>query len=399
MPKHAFTRATLAFAIFGFAVILAAGAHADTVKVGVILPYSGPFARLGDTMQKAIDLWIKQHGDSADGNQIVLVKRDAAGTDPAVAKRLAQELITRDQVQFIAGLVLTPEALAIAPDVTEAKMPTVIMNAATAIITTKSPYFVRTSLTLPQTTEILGRWAATKGGFKRVYTSVSDYGPGIDAETAFKLAFTAAGGTIVDSVRFPLANPDFAPFLQRVLDKKPQALYAFIPGGSQPVAFIKAFHDLGLDKAGITLLPSAEAGDENDLQNLPDFAVGMTMATHYSGARHSKANDEFEKAWHDSYGATSDPDLFAVGAYDGMHLIYDVTAKLHGKIDGDQAMAAIKGWKTESPRGPIMIDPATRDIVQNVYICRVEKVDGKLANVVIETYPMVKDPWKEEHKQ
>lgn len=387
--------AAAAFAAFVFAA--GAPAHAeDVVKVGVILHYTGPFARLGDTMQKAIDLYMKQHGDAVGGAKIELVKRDAAGSVDT-SKRMAQELLTRDHVQFLAGFILTPEALAAAPDVTQAKVPMVIMNAATAVITTKSPYITRTSLTLPQTTEIFGKWAATKGGMKRVYSAVSDYAPGLDAEAAFKRAFTANGGTIVDSVRFPLMNPDFAPFLQRVLDKHPQGLYAFIPGGTQPVTFVKTFHDLGLDKAKIRLLPSAEVGDENDLQNLPDFAVGITISTNYTAARKSKANEAFVAAWQKAYGAGKEPDLFAVGAYDGMALIYHVVDKLHGKIDGDQAMAAIKGWKYESPRGPIMIDPATRDIVQNVYICRVEKVNGHLANVPIETYPMVKDPWKIEN--
>ncbi len=384
-----------AFAALVFAA--SAPARADTVKVAVLLPYSGPFARLGDTMQKAIDLYVKQHGASVGGTTIEIIRRDTTGPNPDVAKRLAQEVITRDHVQFISGLVFTPNALALAPIITEAKTPTVIMNAATAVITTKSPYFARTSLTLPQTTEVFGKWAATKGGMKRIYTAVSDYGPGLDAEAAFKRAFTANGGSIVDSVRFPLMNPDFAPFLQRVLDRKPQALYAFIPGGSQPVTFVKTFHNLGLDKAKIRLLPSAEAVDENDLQNLPDFAVGMTVATHYTAARKSRANEAFVAAWQKAYGVGKEPDLFAVGAYDGMALIYHVVEKLHGKIDGDTAMAAIKGWKHESPRGPIMIDPATRDIVQNVYICRVEKVNGRLANVPIETYPMVKDPWKIEN--
>jgi len=383
-----------ALATLAFAAV--APARADTVKVGVILHYSGPFARLGDTMQKAIDLYMKQHGDTVAGTKIELVKRDAQGSVDT-SKRMAQELLTRDHVQFLTGFILTPEALAVAPDITQAKVPTIIMNAATAVITTKSPYFARTSLTLPQTTEIFAKWAATKGGMKRVYTAVSDYAPGLDAEAAFKRAFTANGGTIVDSVRFPLMNPDFAPFLQRVLDRKPQGLYAFIPGGSQPVTFVKTFHDLGLDKAKIRLLPSAEVGDENDLQNLPDFAVGMTIATHYTAARKSKANEAFVAAWAKAYGAGKEPDLFAVDAYDGMALIYHVVEKLHGKIDGDKAMAAIKGWKHESPRGPIMIDPKTRDIVQNVYICRVEKVNGRLANVPIETYPMVKDPWKIEN--
>jgi len=393
-----FLSAALAAAAF-LAMFSAAAAYADTVKVGILLPYSGPFARLGDTMQKAIDLYVKQHGDAVAGDPIVLVKRDTTGPNPDTAKRLAQELITRDQVQFLAGLVFTPNALALAPDITEAKVPTVIMNAATAIITAKSPYFTRTSLTLPQTTEIFGKWAATKGGLKRVYVAVSDYGPGIDAETSFKLAFTAAGGNVVDSVRFPLMNPDFAPYLQRVLDQHPQALYAFIPGGSQPVAFVKTFHDLGLDKAHIRLLPSEEAADEADEQNLPVFAAGMITAMHYTAQHKSQVNRDFVKAWHDSYGPDNDPDFFAVGAYDGMALIYDVVKALNGKIGGDAAMAAIKGWKHESPRGPILIDPETRDIVQNVYICRVEKAGGgRFINVEIETYPMVKDPWKERNK-
>ncbi|MGA2087803.1 MAG: ABC transporter substrate-binding protein [Stellaceae bacterium] len=390
--------AVLAAAAF-LAMFSAAAAFADPVKIGILLPYSGPFARLGDTMQKAIDLYVKQHGDSVAGNPIVLIKRDTTGPNPDTAKRLAQELITRDQVQILTGLVFTPNALAIAPDITEAKVPTVIMNAATAVITTKSPYFTRTSLTLPQTTEVFAKWAATKGGLKHVYTAVSDYGPGIDAETSFKLAFAASGGTIVDSVRFPLMNPDFAPFLQRVLDKHPQALYAFIPGGSQPVALVKTFHDLGLDKAHIRLLPSEEAADEADEQNLPVFAAGMITAMHYTAQHKSQVNRDFVNAWHDAYGADNDPDFFAVGAYDGMALIYDVVKTLNGKIGGDAAMAAIKGWKHESPRGPILIDPETRDIVQNVYICRVEKAGGgRLVNVEIETYPMVKDPWKERNK-
>jgi branched-chain amino acid transport system substrate-binding protein len=366
----------------------------DTVKIGLILPYSGAFARLANTMDDAIKLWVKQNGDKVGSHKIEIIRRDATGPNPDVAKRLAGELISRDGVSIITGLVFTPNALAIAPVVTEAKIPTVIMNAATAVITTKSPYFARVSLTLPQTTESFGTWAATKGGMKRVYTAVSDYGPGYDAEEAFTKAFTAAGGTIVDKVRFPLANPDFAPFLQRVLDQKPDALYTFIPGGSQPVAMVKAFNELGLAKAGIKLMPSEEATDEADLQNLGDLAVGIVTAMHYTAARKSPANDAFLKAWHDTYGQDKDPDFFAVGAWDGMALIYDMLRKADGKIDGDKAMDVAKGWKYESPRGPISIDPETRDIVQNIYICRVEKVGGRLANVVIETIPAVKDPWK-----
>ena len=376
----------------------AAPAGADTVKVGLILPYSGPFASLASIMDDAIKLWVKQNGESAGSNKIEIVRRDSTGPSPDVAKRLAQELITRDGVKILTGFVFTPNALAVAPLITEAKVPAVIMNAATAVITTKSPYFARVSLTLPQTTEIFGRWAATKGGLKRVFTSVSDYGPGIDAEEAFSRGFAEAGGTVVDKLRVPLANPDVVPFLQRVLDAKPDGLYAFIPGGTQPPAFVKAFNEVGLARAGIKLMPSEEATDEATLQDLGDLAVGLITSMHYTAAHPSAANKAFVGAWHAAYGETKDPDFFAVGAWDGMALIYDIVKKLDGKIDGDKAMEIVKGWKHESPRGPISLDPETRDIVQNIYICKVEKVNGRLANVEFETYEAVKDPWKQRNK-
>ncbi|HEV3174544.1 MAG TPA: ABC transporter substrate-binding protein [Stellaceae bacterium] len=371
---------------------------ADTVKIGVILPYTGPFASLASIMDDAIKLWVKQNGESVGSTQIEIIRRDSTGPNPDVAKRLAQELITRDGVKILTGFVFTPNALAVAPLATEAKVPTVIMNAATAVITTKSPYFARVSLTIPQTTEIFGRWAATKGGMKRAFTSVSDYGPGFDAEESFTRGFTEAGGTIVGSVRVPLANPDVVPFLQRVLDQKPDALYAFIPGGTQPPAFVKAFNEVGLAKAGIKLMPSEEATEEATLQDLGDLAVGLVTAMHYTASHPSPTNKAFVEAWHAAYGKDKDPDFFAVSAWDGMALIYDIVKKLDGKIDGDKAMEIVKGWKRESPRGPISIDPETRDIVQNVYICRVEKVNGRLANVEFETYEAVKDPWKQRNK-
>ena len=384
--------------IAAIAIGHATPAGADTVKVGLILPYSGPFASLASIMDDAIKLWVKQNGESIGSNKIEIIRRDSTGANPDVAKRLAQELITRDGVKMLTGFVFTPNALAVAPLITEAKVPAVIMNAATAVITTKSPYFARVSLTLPQTTEIFGRWAATKGGLKRAFTSVSDYGPGIDAEEAFSRGFTEAGGTIVDKLRVPLANPDVVPFLQRVLDAKPDGLYAFIPGGTQPPAFVKAFNEVGLARAGIKLMPSEEATGETTLQDLGPLAVGIITAMHYTAAHPSAANKAFIDAWHEAYGKDRDPDLFAVGAYDGMALIYDIVKQLDGKIDGDKAMEIVKGWKRESPRGPISIDPETRDIVQNIYICKVEKVNGRLANVEFETYEAVKDPWKQRNK-
>lgn len=377
---------------------MAAPAVAETVKVGVILPYSGPFASLGTVMDNAIKLWVAKNGDTVGGHKIEIIRRDELGPNPDVSKRLAQELITRDGAKLITGLVFTPNAMAVAPLATESKTPTIIMNAATAVITTRSPYLTRVSLTLPQTTEIFGRWAATKGGMKQVYTAVSDYGPGHDAEAAFKQGFTEAGGSLAGSVRFPVVNPDFVPFLQRILDQKPPALYAFIPGGTQPAAFVKTFHDLGLAKANIRLMPSAEAVDEQYISTVGDAAAGLITATHYTAARNSPANKAFVEAWHAAYGRDKDPNFFAVGAWDGMALIYDLVKKLDGRIDGDKAMAEIKAWKHESPRGPISIDPETRDIVQNIYICKVEKVNGRLANVVMETYDAVKDPWKQRNK-
>jgi len=380
------------------ALTFAAPTSAETVKVGVILPYSGAFARLGSTMDQAIKLWVKENGDAPGGNKVELISRDTGGPSPEVSKRLAQELIARDGAKILTGFVFTPEPLAVAPLATEAKVPLVIMNAATSMITTASPYITRVSLTLPQTTAILGRWAATKGGAKTAFTSVADYGPGYDAEQWFKIGFEEAGGKVVGGVRVPLMNPDFVPFLQRVLDQKPEALYAFIPGGPQPVAYVKAFNDLGLGKAGIKLMPSAEAVDEADVQNLGDLAVGLVTAIQYSAAHKSPTNEKFVAAWHAAYGANNDPDFFAVGAWDGMALIYDVVKQLKGKIEGDAAMNIIKGWKHESPRGPISIDPETRDIVQNIYITKTERVNGRLANIEIETYPAVKDPGKERKK-
>lgn len=377
--------------------LIAAPAAAETVKVGLIVPYSGPFASLGTTMDNAIKLFVAKNGDSVGGHKIEIIRRDETGPNPEVARRLAQELITRDGVKLITGLVFTPNALSIAPLATEAKTPIVIMNAATAMITTRSPYLTRVSLTLPQTTEVFGRWAATKGGMKRVYTSVSDYGPGHDAEDAFRRGFTEAGGTLAGGVRFPLANPDFVPYLQRILDEKPEGLYAFIPGGTQPVGYVKAFNDLGLGRANIRLMPSAEVTNETHIETLGDQALGLITSTHYSAAYASPKNREFVAAWRAAYGPT-DPDFFAVGAWDGMQLIYDTVKALDGRIDGDKAMEFIRTWSVESPRGPIRIDPATRDIVQNIYICKVEKVNGRLANVVFETYEAVKDPWKERNK-
>jgi branched-chain amino acid transport system substrate-binding protein len=379
------------------AMMLIAGGStsAQTVKVGIINTYSGPLESQGDQMERGIVLYMKQHAhDLPAGVKIELIRRDDTGPNPEVAKRLAQDLITRDHVQLLAGVVWTPNALAIAPLVTEAKVPLIIMNAATASITTKSPYIVRVSLSLWQSSYPLGSWAV-KDGIKRVFTIVSDYGPGIDSEQAFSRGFTDAGGQVVGSVRTPVANPDFVPFMQRAKDAAPDAVFAFVPGGKESTALMKTFSELGMRQAGVKMLGPGSLTTDEELQNMGDAALGVVTMNHYSAAATRPANQAFVKAYKAEFGAKEEPGYTVVDAYDGMAAIFHVVAIQNGKIDPDQTMALLKGWKDdESPRGPFMIDPATRDVVQNEYIRRVEKVNGELENVEFETIPMVKDPWK-----
>jgi branched-chain amino acid transport system substrate-binding protein len=371
---------------------------AQTVKVGVINTYSGPLAAQGEALERGIKLYMKLHEkDLPPGIKIELVRRDDTGPNPEVAKRLAQELITRDKVQLLAGVVWTPNAMAMAPLVTEAKVPFVIMNAGTASITTKSPYIARLSFTLWQSSYPLGTWAA-KNGLKKVYTLVSDFGPGIDAEAAFTKAFTDAGGTIAGAVRMPVATPDFVPYLQRAKDAQPDAVFSFVPGSKEATGLMKAFGDLGLGAAGIKLIGPGDLTPDEELPGMGDPALGAITMHHYSAALPGPVNKAFVAAWKAEYGAKEEPGFEGVDAYDGMAAIFHVVTEQKGNIDPDKTMELLKGWKYESPRGPIMIDPETRDIVQNEYLRRVEKVGGQLENVVIETIPMVKDPWKEINK-
>jgi branched-chain amino acid transport system substrate-binding protein len=377
-----------------------AGAIAQTVKVGIINTSSGPMAGVGEQLDRGIRLYMKEHEkDLPPGVTLELIRRDDTGPNPEVAKRLAQELITRDHVQLLAGAIFTPNALAVAPLATEAKVPFVIMNAGTAMITTKSPYIARVSFTLWQSSYPLGQWAA-KHGIKTVYSVVSDYGPGIDAEQAFSKGFTDNGGQMAGTVRIPVANPDFVPFLQRAKDAKPDAVFSFVPAGKEATALMKTFGDLGLGQAGIKLIGPGDITTDEELQNMGDVALGVVTMFHYSAAATRPANLAFVKAYKAEYGATLEPSFEVVGGYDGMAAIFHVVEAQKGKIDPDQTMALLKGWKDDdSPRGPIYIDPETRDIVQNEYLRRVEKVNGQLANVELETIPLVKDPWKELNHQ
>ena len=375
------------------AAVVAASAGAQSVKIGVIAEFSGPFADYGTQIHNGMKTYLKLHGDTFGGRKVEIITRDTTGPAPEVAKRLAQELITRDNVDILAGFGLTPNALAVAPIDAEAKRPMVIMNAATSVITTRSPYIVRVSHTLPQDTQPIAQWAF-KNGIKRAYTLVSDYGPGQDAEAAFVKAFKAAGGQVIDSVRTPLQNPDFAPFLQRIKDSKPEAVFVFLPPGSQTIAFIKGYEERGLKAAGIKLIATGDLTDDGVLQAMGDPTLGLITSFHYSAAHDSPENKAFVKAYAEVNGTKYRPNFMACAGFDGMAAIAEALKKTNGSTDPDKFLAALKGMKLMSPRGPIMIDPETRDIVQTVYIREVKKVNGELYNVEFDKFPDVKDPGK-----
>ena len=363
------------------------------VKIGVIAEFSGPFADYGAQILGGMKTYLKQNGDVFGGRKIEIVIKDTTGPAPDIAKRLAQEVITRDNVDILAGFGLTPNALAVAPVSAEAKKPMVIMNAATSVITTRSPYIVRLSHTLPQDTQPIAQWAA-KNGIKRVFTLVSDFGPGVDAETTFVRAFKAAGGEIVDSVRTPLANPDFAPFLQRVKDTRPEAVFVFLPPGSQTIAFIKGYEERGLKQAGIRIIATGDLTDDGVLQAMGEPTLGIITSFHYSAAHDSPENKTFLKAYTETNGTKLRPNFMACAGYDGMAAIAEALKKTGGSTDPERFVEALKGMKLMSPRGAIMIDPETRDIVQTVYIRKVEKIDGILYNIEFDKFPDVKDPGK-----
>jgi branched-chain amino acid transport system substrate-binding protein len=360
----------------------------ETLKIGLILPMTGPFASTGRQIEAAAKLYMQQKGDTVAGKKVQLIVKDDTGTAD-VTKRLAQELIVQEKVSVLAGFGLTPLALATAPLATQAKVPEVVMAAATSIIPEQSPYIVRSSFTAAQVTVPLAEWAA-KEGLKRVVTIVSDYGPGLDVEKAFTETFTKAGGQ-VENLRVPLANPDFSPFLQKVADAKPDALLAFVPSGVG-AQFMKQFVERGLDKSGIRFLAEGSVTDDDLLNNIGDVALGAVTSHHYSAAHDSPENKAFVEAFKKANNGMR-PNFMAVGGYDGMHLIYEGLKKTNG-AGGQALIDAMKGMSWTSPRGPVSIDPQTRDIIQTVYIRKVERKDGELYNVEFATIPNVKDPVK-----
>jgi len=371
------------------ALSVSAASAQGTVKIGVIMPYSGQFADLATQMDNGIKLYMKQNGDTVAGKKIELIRKDTGGIAPDVATRLAQELITRDNVDILAGFTLSPNAIAVSKVSAEAKKFMVIMNAATTVIITMSPYSVRTSMTLPSVGATAGAWAY-KSGVRKAYTMVSDFAPGKDAEASFQEAFKKAGGEIVGSVRMPVANPDFSAFVQRAKDVNPESIFIFVPAGAQPAALGKVFAERGMDTSKIKIIGTGDAFDESFVKNVGNAAVGIISVWHYDYSDDPPDNKKFVAAYNAEF--KRNPDFGAVGGYDGMHVIYEALKKAGGKTDGDSLVAAAKGISFESPRGPFQIDPETRDIVQNISVRQVRKVGNDLRNVVIDKVQKVKDP-------
>ena len=376
------------------ALVLSAGglaqAQQQPFKIGLILPMTGQQATTGRQIEAAAKLWMAQNGDTVAGRKVQLILKDDTSL-PDQTRRLAQELIVNDKVDVLAGFGITPSAMATAPIATQSKTPMVVMAAATSAITEASPYIVRTSFTLPQASVALADWAP-KNGLKKIVTLVTDYGPGIDAEKFFKDRLLFNGGTVPETLRVPLRNPDFAPFLQKVRDIKPDALFVFVPSGAG-AAVMKQFLERGMDKAGIKLIGTGDVTDDDQLNDMGDGAVGVVTSHHYSAAHPSAANKKFVEAFQKA-NKNMRPNFMAIGGYDGMRVIYEALKKTNGKGGGDALLAGLKGQIFESPRGPVFIDAQTRDIVQNIYLRKVEKKDGQLFNVEFDVIKDVKDPGK-----
>ena len=378
-------RNALLGAAFGLA-LTAGSAGAATIKVGVVAPFSGPYGVVGKTFREAIEIYQAEHGKTVGNDTVEFIYKDLDQANPAQSKALSQELIVKEKVSFLAGYFFTPDALAVAPLIDEANIPCVIFNAATSAITEKSPRYVRTSFTLWQNTVPLAEYMARQG-IRKAVSAVSDYGPGIDGETAFKTTFEKNGGTVVDTIRMPMKSNDFAPFMQRIKDSGAEAVYAFLPAGPTTLAFAKAFNDTGLKAAGIKFFGPGDLTQEPDLPALGDAALGITTTFNYSRAHDSAKNKAFVAKHKEMFGSTDTVTFSSVGAYDGVHVIYQMIKNGGGKIDGAKAVESVKGMSWESPRGPLTIDPNSRHVTQTIYLRMVEKVDGKLENVEKEAFP------------
>jgi branched-chain amino acid transport system substrate-binding protein len=375
-----------------------AAARADTIKIGIMLPYSGVNADLGDVMEKAIDLYVKEHGTTVGPHKIELIKRDEGPASGAQAKTVATELITRDKVQMIAGVVFSPSAIAMAPLMSQAKIPFLIGNAGTAWITNLSPYIARLSFSMWSTGYPMGLYAAKSLGCKTAAMGYTDFPPGKDSTDAFKAGFEEAGGKVIDSVPMgnPVQVPDYTPFFTRVKNEKPDCFYVFIPSGPHASGIVKTYGELGMREAGIKLIGPQDVTPDSKLQGMGDAAIGTITMASYSNDLDNTVNRDFVKAWHAAYGADNYPDFQSAAAWDMMHAIYDVVGKLDGKMDnGEKVMEALRGWTAEGPRGKVVIDPDTRDVVQDEHALEViRKPDGKLGHKVLGVIEQVKDECK-----
>ena len=388
MKKRTFLTASALAALALMAT--SAMAQDNTFKIGLVLPMTGQQATTGRQIEAAARLYMAQNGDSVAGKKVQLIVKDDTSL-PDTTRRLAQELVVNEKVNVLAGFGLTPSALATAPIATQSKTPMVVMAAATSSITQASPYIVRTSFTVPQAAVALADWAP-KNGIKKVVTLVSDYGPGLDAEKYFKDRLTFNGGQVIEALRVPLRSPDFAPFLQKVRDAKPDALFVFVPSGAG-AAVMKQFMERGLDKAGIKLIGTGDVTDDDQLNDMGDGALGVVTSHHYSAAHPSAMNKKFVEAFSKANNGLR-PNFMAVGGYDGMRVIYEAFRATKGQGGGDALLAAMKGQIFESPRGKMFIDAQTRDVVQDIYLRKVERKDGQLHNVEFDVVKDVKDPGK-----
>ncbi|MSP50883.1 MAG: ABC transporter substrate-binding protein [Alphaproteobacteria bacterium] len=380
-------------AVATLALALVVSAEAKTVKVGIVATFSGNGAELGQQIERGYELYLRLHVRDIAPHTIEIVKRDSKRPDGAEAKNAVLELIAREKVDVLAGFVFSPDAMSSAPLATQGKVPMIIMNAGTAWIPKLSPYIARVSFSMWQAGYVMGEYAAEKMGHKTAIIGVTDYPPGKDSADAFRLGFESKGGKIVDQMPIggPAEVPDFTPYFQRVKDAKPNAFYVFVPSGNHATAVVKTYANLGMRAAGIELIGPGDITPDSSLQEMGDGAVGLIVVHHYSADYDTPENKAFVKAWKDSYGANSTPDFMGVQGYDGMAAIMHAVKKLDGNMDGDKVMDALKGWKFASPRGPIMINPDTRDIIQNEYVHKIIKDGARLKVSVISKVDQVKD--------
>lgn len=386
MIRRHFMLGAAALALLAAAPALAA----DTVKVGLVLPMSGPFSQYGQQMQNGINLFLKEHGDTVAGKKIELVIKDDGGLAPDRARRAVQDLIVRDKVDILAGFTFTASALAAAPLAKEAEKAMIVLNATSSGITAANPYMIRVGQTLPQITEPAGRYAGEQG-YKSIYTVVADITAGHDAEAAFTRGLKAAGGEVAGSLRVPAQNPDFAPFVQRIKDARPNAVFVWLPPGEATIGFIKEFNQRGLAGEGIVMLGTGDLTDELTIEQTGDSGLGIVTTGHYSMAHESAKNEAFVKAYLADYPKEKWPNFMSVSAYDGMAALYRALEKTKGDASGPAVAEALKGESFESPRGPIQIDAGNRDIVQTIYVRKVERVDGRLSNVEFHEFPQSRD--------